>query len=166
MTQTKTIVALVAFAALVATIPSLTQVAEASTAVVANPNYPQIGFDQTVYFTYDIDDVYKTVSYGQGCGYDRLYVTAGTYESSNQEFISWTFTEDVNGLCNFSEYASYTNFNLESVEYVMTGPSGTVSGDSSNNQGSELFSGASGNSGTVHVTITAHYQWSPSQASP
>jgi len=166
MTQTKTIVALVAFAALVATIPSLTQVAEASSVVYAQPNYPQMGFDQTIYFTYEIDDVTKTVSYGQGCGYDRVYVTAGTYETSDLEFISWTFTDNVNGLCNFSEYSSYTNFNLDSVSYTMTGPSGTVSGSSNSNQGSEMFYDAFGNSGTVHVTITGHYQYSPTPASP
>ena len=161
MTNQKTVVAIVALAAFVAMVPSLTQDAEA--AMYVNPNYPQIGFDQVVYFTYDIEDVYDTVTYVDPCN-ERFYVSAGTYVNTNQEFISWTVQDNLNGMCGISEYSSYTNFDLVGVDYVMTGPSGTVSGSSYDNQDSALFGSAYGNSGTVHVTLTAHYNWAPTPA--
>lgn len=160
MTNQKTIVAIVAFAALMVGIPAMAQDAEASSSYVVNPSYEAIGFDQVIYFTYDIEDVSKTVSYAQGC-YDRVYVTAGTYASSNQEFISWTLTENINYMCGITEYSGMTNFSLDSLDYTMSGPSGTVSGSSNSNQSAEIFGTAYGNSGTVHVTLTAHYLYTP-----
>ncbi len=161
MTNSKVIVAFVALAAFVAMTPSLTQEAEA--ALYVNPNYPQIGFDQVVYFTYEIEDVTDTVTYVDPCN-ERFYVTAGTYTGTDQEFISWTVQDNLNGMCGISEYSSYTNFDLVGVDYVMTGPSGTVSGSSTDDVGSAIHGDAFGNSGTVHVTLTAHYNWAPTPA--
>jgi len=162
MTHTKSIVAIAVFAAIIASVPALLPQAEAT--VVVNPHYPQIGFEKVVNFNYEIGSstTWKQVTYAIGCT-DRLYVTGSYLPASDKQTVSWTFPSDINYMCGISQLSSYTNFALDSVDWVIQGPNGQSSGTvTSNASGNgKILYGQTANSGTVHVTVTAHYQHAP-----
>ena len=155
------------FAAIMASVPALLPQAEAT--VVVNPHYPEIGFDKVVYFTYDIEtgSTYEQVTYAIGCT-DRLYVTGVYNTSANYQAVSWQLPNDINYMCGISEFSSYTNFALDSVDWKLQGPNGQQEGTVTSNMSGngKILYNQYANSGTVHVEVTAHYLYAPLPASP
>ena len=167
MTNTKIIASIVVFAAIMASVPLLTQEAEA--VVVVNPHYPEIGFDKVVSFNYEIGSgsTWEQVTYAIGCT-DRLYVTGSYLPASNVQTVSWTLPSTINYMCGISDLSSYTNFALDSVDWVIQGPNGQSDGTVTSNMGGSgaIVYGQTANSGTNYVTVTAHYQWAPTTPTP
>jgi len=103
---------------------------------------------------------YKQVTYAIGCT-DRLYVTGSYLPSSNLQSVSWQFPDSINYMCGISEYSGLTEFGLADVDWQISGPNGSSSGSNTNANYGAILSGQTANSGTVHVTVTAHYQYQP-----
>ena len=167
MTSTKIIVSIAVFAAIMASVPALLPQAEAT--VVVNEHYNQVGFDVVVGFNYDIDSstTWKQVTYMVGC-YERLYVTGSYLPASNVQTVSWDIPETIDGMCGLPFNQSMTNFALDSVDWRIQGPNGQSDGTVTSNVGGngKILYGQTANSGTVYVTVTAHYQWAPTTPTP
>jgi len=122
-----------------------------------------------VSFNYEIGSstTWKQVTYAVGCT-ERLYVTGSYLPASNKQTVSWTLPNTIDGMCQIPAFSSYTNFALDSVDWVIQGPNGQSSGTVTSNpsgNGKILYSQYA-NSGTVYVTVTAHYQWAPTTPTP
>ena len=162
MTNTKTIVAIAAFAAIMASVPALLPQAEAT--VEYNQHYSEVAFDVVVGFNYDIGSgaTWEQVTYMIGCS-ERLYITGSYIPGSDVQAVSWQLPTTIDGMCGLPFYQSYTNFALDSVDWRIQGPNGQSDGTVTSNMGGNgaIISGQTANSGTNYVTVTAHYQWAP-----
>jgi len=167
MTNTKSIVAIAVFAAVLASVPALLPQAEA--AAVINPHYGGVGFDVVVGFNYDIGSsaTWEQVTYMVGCS-ERLYITGSYIPGANIQAVSWTIPESIDGMCGLPFNSSYTNFALDSVDWIIQGPNGQSDGTVTSNMGGSgaIVYGQTANSGTNYVTVTAHYQWAPTTPTP
>ena len=167
MTNTKIIVSIAVFAAIMASVPALLPQAEATVSI--NEHYDQVGFDVVVGFNYDIESgsSWEQVTYMVGCS-ERLYITGSYLPGANVQTVSWTLPETIDGMCGLPFYQSITNFALDSVDWRIQGPNGQSDGTVTSNMGGNgaILYGQTANSGTNYVTVTAHYQWAPLPASP
>ncbi len=161
MNKTQNVLAIAAFAAILAAVPTFTQEADASMAYVPQTN-DAIGFDVTVNFDYDIESGERTYSYNTyaiGCT-DRLTVTSLYAPGSDKQSMAWVFPSSINYLCGISELSDYTNFVLTGVDWsVQSSNNANWNGSSGSSQGTQIGSGFTSDDGVVQGTFTAHYVW-------
>ncbi len=161
MTNKKTLIAIVALAALVTGATSLMPEAEA--AIAHTPlTTSLIGFDTVVNYSFDIESgemTYKYNTYAIGCT-DRLEVTNIYYPESNKQSLAWIFPSTINAMCEISELSDYTLFRLTGVEWsIQSDGNQTWKHRSPSNQGIAYHDGFSSDDGMVYGTFTAHYEW-------
>lgn len=161
MNKTQNVLAIAAFAAILATLPTFSQEADAALAI-DHFNTPAVGFDVSVSYSFDIEDGERTYSYNTyaiGCT-DRLTVTNIYDENSNKQSMAWIFPQNINYLCGYSELADYTNFELVGVDWnVNSDGNGQWIDSKTANAGTDIKSGFYSDDGVVYGTFTAHYEW-------
>lgn len=159
MTKILTIAAIAALTVLLAGVSAFTQNAEAI--VAPNITSTIAAFEESFSFDYTIKDgekAWKVNKYTTGC--ENSITVTGIYDAkNNKQSLAWVFPDEIDIMCGISQLSSYTDFSLVGVEYTIQSDGNTTIVESDlGSSGSKIHTGATSNSGTVYVTITASYE--------
>ena len=160
MTNTKTIFAIMTLAAVLTTVPLLHQ--EADGIAFVPTTIEEVSFEHSVSFEYDMNSGYaQAISPIDGTTSESK-ILASYSPIANLQSIFWEFPQTVNLMYDFTEYSSYADFTLRSVEYrIISDGNGQIDVSSNQGMGYQVHRGQTSDSGMVYVTVVGTYHWSP-----